>query len=427
MPSSSASDLLPDLTRHFVDDGSVQLLSLIGSGGYGKVYKAWDGDIKEHVAVKVMPTYEPGSRSARAQANELELHQMLNGQPGVVTLIRYFTEDDLLFVVLELAADDLAAAISERRVFHNNTPLIKNTLGELIDAVERMHECGVYHRDIKPQNILCDAEGSHIRLADFGLATRDELSQQLGCGTRIYMSPGLFLSLPLSCSLLIHHTESLNPTKDSYSPRQSDLWALAILFTIMICERTPWQSAEPTDTGFAAFCDDPCYLLDALPITRPTFHLLERCFHPDPLERPSLEQFRDAISGIEVFTETPRASAPPLSTGEWAVASAPNSEAEAALRLAAVPMIPRRRNAPRIQFSSSSSSSSTSNSDASIPATCSTPPTSPASLPEEGLSCSIAEHKPLALTTRVAVTVAQKGRPILPTCRQFRLAAKKQN
>ncbi|KAJ7634505.1 kinase-like domain-containing protein [Roridomyces roridus] len=422
MPSSSASDLLPDLTKHFVDDGSIQLLSIIGSGGYGKVYKAWDDDTKEHVAVKVMPTYEPGSRAARAQASELELHQLLNGKPGVVTLIRYFAEDDLLFVVLELAADgDLFAAISQRRVFHNNPGLIKGTFGELIDAVERMHQCGVFHRDIKPQNILCDASGSHIRLADFGLATRDDVSEQLGCGTRLYMSP-----------------ESLNPTKDSYSPRHSDLWALSVLFTIMICERKPWQSAEPSDAGFAVFCNDPWYLLDELSITRPTFNLLERCFHPDPLERPTLQQFRDAINAIELFTEAPRASAPPLSpevssTGEWAVASATNSEVEAELsqaapRPAALPMIPRRRNVPHMQFSSSSSSSSssTSSSDPSIPTTCSTPPTSPASLPEEGLSCIIAEQKPLAPITKVAVPVAtaQKGRPKLPTCRQFRMATK---
>ncbi|KAJ7634466.1 kinase-like domain-containing protein [Roridomyces roridus] len=377
MPSSSAaSALLPDLTKHFIDDGTVQLLSLLGSGAHGKVYKAWDCDAKAHVAVKCMPTYEPGTRAAHAQASELELHQMLSGEPGVIRLIRHFVEDDLVFVVLELAAGgDLSVALFERQVFHNSLTLVKKTLGELIDAVERMHQRGVFHRDIKPQNILCEAAGTDLRLADFGLATRDEFSQRLGCGTRLYMSP-----------------ESLNPTKDSYSARHSDLWALSVLFTIMVCERTPWESAEPSDPGFAAFCDDPEYLWDTLPVTQPTFLLLRRCFHQDPLQRPSLEEFRNAIADIECFTEPPRARGPlrpALPTGQWVISPLPNVAAEpfgttpcsAALR---------RPIAPQIRFSSSLGSSSSSHSDSSIDAftltRCSTPPTSPASSPVEDLS-----------------------------------------
>jgi serine/threonine protein kinase len=195
--------MLPDLTGEFIDDGSLLLLCLLGSGAYGKVYKALDTTSPPHdlayYAVKCMHRFEPGTRDAKIQENELMVHRMVSDHPRVITFHRQFCTDDFVFVVLELSTGgDFFSAMVDRKCYRRNPKLIKKAFGELLDAVEFCHRNSVYHRDIKPENILCNSAGTDIRLADFGLATQIAVSTQFGCGSKCYMSPGAFcLSLLL--------------------------------------------------------------------------------------------------------------------------------------------------------------------------------------------------------------------------------------
>ncbi|KAJ7086639.1 kinase-like domain-containing protein, partial [Mycena epipterygia] len=283
----SASDTLPDLTGEFIDDGALELLRLLGSGAYGKVYKALDTtsspDSPLYYAVKCMHRYEVDSRDAKIQENELAVHRMVSDHPRIITFHRQFSTDEFVFVVLELSpGGDFFNAMVDRQCYRSNPVLIKKVFGELLDAVEFCHRNSVFHRDLKPENILCNSAGTDIRLADFGLATQLAVSSQFGCGSRFYMSPAY--------------------SGGCYSARHSDLWALSVIFTSMISCRHPWHTAEPSDRGFAAFRSDDNYLLKALRLTRPASALLKRCFHMNPLRRPTLSQFRDAVNSIESFS-----------------------------------------------------------------------------------------------------------------------------
>ncbi|KAF7337589.1 Protein kinase domain-containing protein [Mycena sanguinolenta] len=201
MPSTS--HILPDLTGEFIDDGYLQLLSLLGSGAYGKVYKAVDTTSLSHddpayYAVKCLPRFKQGTREAELQDNEISLHRMVSDHPGVITFHRHFYTKELVFVVLDFCSGgDFFDALVSRKVFRGNPTLIKKAFGELLDAVEFIHRNSIYHRDLKPENILCNSAGTDVRLADFGLSTQVSVSTQFGCGSRFYMSPGM-LSLPSS-------------------------------------------------------------------------------------------------------------------------------------------------------------------------------------------------------------------------------------
>ncbi|KAJ6519351.1 kinase-like domain-containing protein [Mycena sanguinolenta] len=287
---SSPSYILPDLTGVFIDDGYLQLLSLLGSGAYGKVYKAVDTTSLSHdpayYAVKCMPRFKPGTREAELQDNEISLHRMVSDHPGVITLHRHFYTAGFVFVVLDFSnGGDFFDALVSRKVFRGNPTLIKKTFGELLDAVEAIHKNSIYHRDLKPENILCNSAGTDIRLADFGLSTQVSVSTQFGCGSKFYMSP-----------------ESMNRANPCYSARHSDLWALSIILTNMISGRYPWHNAELSDSGFVAFRTDSRYLIRALKLTRPANDLLQWCFHANPLRRPSLVQFREALDAIDSFS-----------------------------------------------------------------------------------------------------------------------------
>ncbi|KAJ7108929.1 kinase-like domain-containing protein [Mycena crocata] len=301
--SPSASHILPDLTGEFIDDGALELLCLLGSGAYGKVYKALDTfsplDAPVFYAVKCMPLYEPDSRGAMMLDNELMVHGMLSDHPRVITLHRHFTTDEFVFAVLDFCdGGDFFTSMVERKTYRRNPTLIKQVFGEILDAVEYIHRNSVYHRDIKPENILCNREGTDIRLADFGLATQVAVSRQFGCGSRFYMSPE---SLDRSCS------------SGCYSARHSDLWALSVIFTNLISGCHPWSSADISDPGYAAFRGNSDYLFRALRITRPAASLLARCFHENPLRRPTLPDFRTAVNAIDFFSPEDMAPVDPPS------------------------------------------------------------------------------------------------------------------
>ncbi|KAJ6520228.1 kinase-like domain-containing protein, partial [Mycena sanguinolenta] len=289
MPSTS--HILPDLTGEFIDDGYLQLLSLLGSGAYGKVYKAVDTTSLSHddpayYAVKCMSRFKRGTREAELQENEISLHRMVSDHPGVITFHRHFYTEEFVFVVLDFCSGgDFFDALVSRKVFRGNSTLIKKAFGELLDAVEFIHRSSIYHRDLKPENILCNSAGTDVRLADFGLSTQVSVSTQFGCGSKFYMSP-----------------ESMNRTLPCYSARHSDLWALSVILTNMITGRYPWHSAELSDPGFAAFRSDSQHFIRAFKLTPPANKLLQRCFHMNPLRRPTLAQFREALDAIDSFS-----------------------------------------------------------------------------------------------------------------------------
>ncbi|KAJ7701439.1 kinase-like domain-containing protein [Mycena rosella] len=479
--SPSASYVLPDLTGDFIDGGSLELICLLGSGAYGKVYKALDTmsspDALVHYAVKCMPRYEPDSREAKMQENELMLHRMVSAHPRVITFRRQFSTDEYVFVVLDFCAGgDFFEALVEAQVYRGNPALIKQAFGELLDAVEFCHRNSVYHRDLKPENILCNSAGTDIRLADFGLATQIAVSRQFGCGSRFYMSP--------------ESIDRAYTTIGCYSARHSDLWALSIIFTNMIAGRHAWLSADLSDSGFARFQSDPSYLLNALKITQPANALLQRCFHANPLRRPTLSEFRTAVNElgpedmVPIETSlTPCSPLPnfpmtPTTSLDWTVAVAAPASVVGELDTprpqfgfdAPMPMPKLPIHAPQpirlspfvfdssfsssssssIYFASipppasspSSSSSSLPSSDSSAPsvssASDSSPPATPATFPVDDVCIALAAHKgfgtlpavpPRAyLASRAGLspctpneyrTVADNGRPTLPTRRKF--------
>ncbi|CAK5284894.1 unnamed protein product [Mycena citricolor] len=302
MPSSSsrssvtASSTLPDLTGETVENGRLLLLSLLGSGAYGKVYKALDTssptNAPAYYAVKCMPQYEPDSRGQKMVANELHLHRIGAMHPRIIAFHRVFTMVEpapLVFVVLDFCdGGDFFTAMVDRGLYSGKPHIIKVVFGQILDGVEFLHRMGIYHRDLKPENILCgDSEtGLDIRLADFGLSTQKSVSFQFGCGSRFYMSP-----------------ESINGSRNlGYSPRDSDMWALSVVFTNLITGRHPWFSAEDTDAGYTAYRLDNTYLLRALKISHSAFDLLRSCFHEDPRQRPDIPALRKAVVEMDYFT-----------------------------------------------------------------------------------------------------------------------------
>lgn len=200
---------MPDFTDLTIENGRLRLLKVVGSGSYGIVYQAIDTTSSKHdpifYAVKCLQKTALNEAQMACQLREVTLHSKVSGHPNVLTYHRIYEEDMYLFIILDLChGGDLFDAITKKKAYHKNDYLAKTAILQLIDAVSSCHDAGVFHRDLKPENILCGPNGLDIRLADFGLATDKHTSQDFGCGSLIYMSPGKYFSPFMSISTLTY-------------------------------------------------------------------------------------------------------------------------------------------------------------------------------------------------------------------------------
>ncbi len=173
--------------------GAYDVVSLLGSGGMGEVYRAHDSRLKRDVALKVLQLDNPDSRvrferEARAIA-------ALN-HPNIVTIHSVEEVDGIPFLTMELVdGESLSAQIPP-----GGMPLgrVLDVAIPIAEALCAAHRKGIIHRDLKPGNIMTTAEG-HVKILDFGLAkalsarpTDETIGQTqpgITLGTIAYLSP----------------------------------------------------------------------------------------------------------------------------------------------------------------------------------------------------------------------------------------------
>jgi serine/threonine protein kinase len=282
------------LLGHRIDSARLELVSILGYGAYGVVYRAVDvsrgyrSSRARQYAVKCLTTSGLDSRQRQFQRRELALHQLASEHPHVVAMRRIVEEGDSIYVIMDYCENgDLFGMITERQRYIGDDQLIKRVFLQIIDAVQYCHTLGIYHRDLKPENILCTNEGQDVYVADFGLATSERMSRDFGCGSTFYMSPecqgGIFDRL------------------DSYSTQSNDVWSLGVILVNLTCGRNPWRQACPNDETFRAFLQNPNFLRSILPISKSLNYVLRRIFEVDPRTRLTLKQLRQLIEDIDTF------------------------------------------------------------------------------------------------------------------------------
>ncbi|THV08449.1 kinase-like protein, partial [Dendrothele bispora CBS 962.96] len=277
-------------------DNRFKLLDVLGSGAYGRVYKAVDlratPQDPQFFAVKCLMRPPAASRRAQFQLREFALHLFVSEHPNIVTFHKVYQDDGFIYVVLDLCAGgDLFTVISPRHSFFGNNERVKSIFLQILDAVHYCHQRRVYHRDLKPENILCSQDFSQVYLADFGLSTQARRSSEFRCGSAYYFRS------------LIHPPECLGKelVLGSYSTRQNDIWSLGVILTNMITGRNPWRLAESSDPCFLSFLNDRDFLRSVLPISEETNAILKRIFHLNPSGRISIPELQREISAVQSF------------------------------------------------------------------------------------------------------------------------------
>ncbi|HZK78489.1 MAG TPA: protein kinase, partial [Gemmatimonadaceae bacterium] len=169
--------------------------SEIGRGGMGIVYCAMDKRLKRNVAIKLLPPELAFRADIRSRfLREAETAAQLS-HPNIVPIYNVEERENLVYFIMAfIAGDNLATRLLEQGAM--DPAEVRRILREVADALAYAHKRNVVHRDIKPDNILLDADSGRAMVTDFGIARAltDKGDSRLtatgmAIGTPAYMSP----------------------------------------------------------------------------------------------------------------------------------------------------------------------------------------------------------------------------------------------
>jgi eukaryotic-like serine/threonine-protein kinase len=248
--------------------GPYEVVSSLGEGGMGEVFRAWDYRLQREIAIKLVKASSADPEWQRRFLQEARAAGGLN-HPNILTVHDVGLESGAPYLVTELIEGESLRSILKK----GRLPLAKviDFALQIVDGLSAAHRAGIVHRDLKPANIMVTKTG-RIKLLDFGLAKQvnaapDEQVSELTepgliIGTATYMSPEQACGEPVDL--------------------RSDQFSFGLILYEMLAGTPAFDRGSAIRT-MAAIVEETCRPLDAInpDVPKPLLWIVERCLEKD--------------------------------------------------------------------------------------------------------------------------------------------------
>ena len=264
--------------------GPYTIVSPLGAGGMGEVYRAKDTRLGREVAIKVLPRHLNAEPELRARfEREARTVSSLN-HPHICVLHDVGREGDTDYLVMELVEGETLA----QRLSRGGLPMpdVLRFGAQIADALDRAHRAGVVHRDLKPGNVMLTRSGA--KLMDFGLARATGLAAG---GSSIHealtTSPTIVSPLTAEGSLVgTFQYMAPEQLEGKEADARADLWALGCVLYEMATGRRAFEGDSQASLIGSIMKDQPRPVLEAAPTApAPLGRLVDALLSKDPDER----------------------------------------------------------------------------------------------------------------------------------------------
>ncbi len=286
--------------------GPYEILSPLGAGGMGEVYRARDSKLDRDVAIKVLPVLVAGDPDTLARFEREAKAVAALSHPNILAIHDFGTHDGISYAVMELLEGETlrgkldAGPIPQRQAVDYALQVAK--------GLSAAHEKGVVHRDLKPENLFVTKDG-HLKILDFGLAKRVEA-----------VAPEKETSAPTGSG----HTEpgTVMGTVGYMSPeqvkglavdRRSDIFSFGTILYEMLSGRRAFKRDTAMETMAAILRDEPLDLSESgRKIPSALVHIVRHCLEKSPEQR--FDSAHDIVFALqETGTGAVRTSLQPAS------------------------------------------------------------------------------------------------------------------
>ena len=262
--------------------GPYEIVSSVGAGGMGEVWRARDTRLNRDVAIKVLPAAFAQDRERVARfRREAQVVASLN-HSHIATIHGLEEDDGTLALVLEFVdGEDLAEHLT-RGAFPVDEAIA--LASQIAEGLEAAHEKGVVHRDLKPANIKITRDGV-VKILDFGLAKAVE-EDSATTDSGLANSPTM-ARLMTSAGMILGTAAYMSPEQARGKPvdKRSDIWSFGVVLYEMLTARRLFGGETVSDTLAAVLRQE--IDLDTLPEAAPhaVRRLLSRCLERNPTNR----------------------------------------------------------------------------------------------------------------------------------------------
>jgi len=275
--------------------GPYEVVSAIGAGGMGEVYRARDTRLHRDVALKILPDVvaQDPDRLARLE-REAQVLAALN-HSNIANIFGFEQTGGISALALEMVeGPTLGDRIAEGPLPVEEALLIAR---QIAAALEAAHESGIIHRDLKPANIKVRPDGT-VKVLDFGLAKVVE--SNAGRSGSASMSPTLTTPAVTGVGTIMGTAAYMAPeqARGRIVDKRADIWAFGCVLFEMLSGRRAFEGGDVTDVLAAVIKTDPEW--EALPpdLPAPVGMTVRRCLMKDPALRfRDIGDARLALSG----------------------------------------------------------------------------------------------------------------------------------
>jgi serine/threonine-protein kinase len=277
--------------------GPDEILSALGAGGMGEVYKARDTRLDRTVAIKILPPDLATDPDLRARFEREARAIAALDHPHICAVHDVGEHDGTRYLVMQYLDGETLAA----RLARANGPLpLDQALKvgiEIADALDKAHRAGITHRDLKPANIMLTKSGA--KLLDFGLA------KLRGAAGPISMSGMTRLATPTPNTahgtiLGTVHYMAPEQVEGRDADARADIWALGVVLYEMLTGARPFDGASAASVIGSILKDTPPPIIVRQPLAPQSLdRLVGRCLVKDPDERwQSAQDVRHALTMV---------------------------------------------------------------------------------------------------------------------------------
>jgi eukaryotic-like serine/threonine-protein kinase len=290
--------------------GPYEILSPLGAGGMGEVYRARDTRLGRDVAIKIMPK-EMSADAARKQRFEREA-KIISGlqHANICVLHDVGTQDGVDYLVMECVEGETLAKRLEKGALTQEQVLKYGA--QIADALDKAHRSGIVHRDLKPGNIMLTAGG--VKLLDFGLAK-----------AAILLSGATVSAVAMSTSPVTQEGTIVG-TFQYMSPEQvegkeldgrSDIFSLGAVLYEMLTGQRAFPGKSQLSVASSILEKEPVSIVSIKPLTPSSFErAIRRCLAKDPEERwQTARDLAIELKWIADSGSSAGAAAPPRKAG----------------------------------------------------------------------------------------------------------------